>query len=79
MVVLALVGNNDEMYEYEEVSEEEGISLAREINAIHQRISSKNDFEKIEKLFKKIGEKFLELKNNRIIKKINYLNKYLNN
>ena len=68
MIVLALVGNNYEMFEYEEVREEEEISLARKINAINQRVSSNYNFG-IEELFQNIGKKLFDTFPENIVKK----------
>ena len=39
--VIALVGNKNDMYEYEKVNDEEGLAFADEINAIFKTGSSK--------------------------------------
>ena len=36
-LVLALVGNKDDMYQFEEVSNDEGIAFAKELKAIYKR------------------------------------------
>ena len=41
-IVLALVGNKDDMYQFEEVSDDEGRSFAKDLNAIYKRTSAKN-------------------------------------
>ena len=56
--VLALVGNKADMYISEEVTNDEGKSFAKEINAIYRRVSGKNKQE-VEDLYKVIGNKFL--------------------
>ena len=59
-LVLALVGNKDDMYQYEEVSDNEGKDFAKELNAIYKRTSAKNQTGGgIDDLFKAIGIKFL--------------------
>ena len=59
-LVLALVGNKDDMYQYEEVSDNEGKDFAKELNAIYKRTSAKNPTGGgIDDLFKSIGIKFL--------------------
>ena len=47
------------MYEFQEVKSEEGLSLAKEINAIFQITSAKAS-SGIDELFKNIGKKFLD-------------------
>ena len=36
-----MVGNKDDMYQFEEVKNNEGIAFAKEINAIYKRTSAK--------------------------------------
>ena len=38
-----MAGNKSDLYENEEISKEEGLSLAKEINAIYQRTSAKEE------------------------------------
>ena len=57
--MLALAGNKNDMYEQEEVEENEGKEYAKEINAIFQKTSAKESTG-IEDLFIKIGKKILE-------------------
>ena len=59
MIVLALVGNNADMYQYEEVTNDEGLALAKELNCIYQRTSFNKNSDDIDKLFKNIGKQFL--------------------
>jgi GTPase SAR1 family protein len=59
--VLAIAANKDDMYENEEVDENEAKNLASELNAIFQKTSAKESHG-IEDLFKKIGEKILNPK-----------------
>ena len=47
------------MYEYQEVTNDEGLSLAKEINAIYQITSAKAS-SGIDELFKNVGKKFLD-------------------
>ena len=47
------------MYEFEEVPEEEGVALAKQINAIFQSTTAKDQNGSIDKLFQNIGRKFL--------------------
>ena len=56
---MALVGNKDDMYQFEEVSNDEGMALAKELNAIYKRTSAKEQGGGIDDLFKLIGKKFL--------------------
>ena len=47
------------MYEYEEVTEEEGKAFAKQHNAIFQQTSAKESNGGVDLLFKNIGKKFL--------------------
>ena len=47
------------MYQYQEVTNDEGLALAKEINAIFKITSAKNSVG-IDELFKTIGVKFLD-------------------
>ena len=59
-LVLALVGNKDDMYQFQEVTDEEGREFAKELDAIYKRTSAKNQTGGgIDDLFKDIGIKFL--------------------
>jgi len=58
-VVLALVGNNIEKYESQEVDDAEAENFAEEISAIFQLVSSKENIG-IEDLFYIIGKSFLQ-------------------
>jgi GTPase SAR1 family protein len=55
-----LAANKSDLYHDEEVSEQEGMKLAKEINAIYQQTSAKSDSGSIDKLFINIGKKILE-------------------
>ena len=55
-----MVGNKSDLYHDEEVSGEEGMKLAKEINAIYQQTSAKSDSGSIDELFINIGKKILE-------------------
>ena len=57
-IILALAGNKSDMYEFEEVSDEEAKNYAKEINAIFQKTSAKTDVG-VNELFKMIGQKFV--------------------
>ena len=59
--MLAICGNKDDMYETEQVGEDEAKKLAEDINAIFQKTSAKSS-NGIEDLFIKIGTKFLNPK-----------------
>ena len=56
--ILALVANKDDLYEKQQVSNEEGQAFADEIDAIFQVTSAKND-SGIAQLFDNIGRKYL--------------------
>ena len=56
---MAIAGNKSDMYEYEEVSDEEGMALAKQFGAIYQRTSAKDANGGVDKLFTTIGKKFL--------------------
>ena len=55
---MALAGNKNDMYEHEEVEENEGKELAKELGAIFQKTSAKESTG-VDDLFVKIGKKFL--------------------
>jgi GTPase SAR1 family protein len=55
-----LVGNKNDLYLEEAVTDEEGLKLAREIDAIYQRTSAKSDSGSIDELFINIGKKILD-------------------
>jgi hypothetical protein len=76
-----LVGNNDDMYKNEKVTNKEGISFAKELNAIYQRISTKREVKDVDELFEKIGKKFFEEEEKlTVFEELNKykLNKYIN-
>ena len=54
-----MVGNKNDLYEHEEVKNEEGIELSKQINAIYQRTSAKDECGGIDELFKNIGKKVI--------------------
>ena len=57
---MAVAANKSDMYEYEEVTEEEGLAFAKQNNAIFQSTSAKdNSNGSVDLLFKNIGKKFL--------------------
>ena len=58
-IVLAIAANKYDLYEEEDVDENEAKSLAEEINAVFQKTSAKSA-NGIDDLFIKIGIKFLE-------------------
>lgn len=55
-----MVGNKNDLYLEEAVSDEEGLKLAKEIDAIYQRTSAKSDSGSIDELFINIGKKILD-------------------
>ena len=57
-----MVGNNDELFDKEQVPEKEAIDFAKEINAIYKLVSS--DGRGMDELFQCIGKKFLNQKLN---------------
>jgi len=57
-VILALAGNKSDMYEFEEVTEEEAKAYAKEINAIFQKTSAKME-NGVNELFTMIAKKFV--------------------
>ena len=60
---MAIAANKSDMYEYEEVPEEEGMALAKKINAIFQSTTAKEKNGSIDQLFTKLGIKFLHPNN----------------
>ena len=58
-IVLAIAANKSDMYEFEEVPEEEGVALAKQINAIFQSTTAKEQNGSVDKLFQNLGRKFL--------------------
>ena len=54
-----MVGNKSDLYQHEEVTNEEGIKLAKELNAIYQRTTAKEENGGIDELFKNIGKRYL--------------------
>ena len=54
-----MVGNKNDLYEHEEVKNKEGIELSKQLNAIYQRTSAKDECGGIDELFKNIGTKLL--------------------
>ena len=65
-IVIALVGNKNDLYEYKEVTDEEGLAFADEINAIFKTVSAKTGLG-IDDLFNTMGKTFLYKLNNYII------------
>ncbi len=55
-----MVGNKNDLYEHEEVSNKEGIELAKSLDAIYQRTSAKEESGGIDELFKNIGRKVIK-------------------
>ena len=58
ILVLVLAGNKSDNYMSQEVPDEEGKALAKEINAIFMRTSAKLN-SSIDEIFNSIGKKFL--------------------
>jgi len=56
---LAIAANKSDMYEFEEVPEEEGMALAKQINAIFQSTTAKDKNGSIDQLFMNLAIKFL--------------------
>ena len=56
---MVLAANNSDKYELEEVTEEEGKAFAKKIKAISESISTKEKDGSIDRLFRKIGIRFL--------------------
>ena len=74
------------MYQFEEVTDDEGKAFAKKINAIYRRVSNRN-MESIENLYRDIGRKllnpdYIEDSNDQIdrneIEFSKKLNKYIN-
>ena len=57
-----MAGNKNDLYRFDEVTNEEGKELAKELNAIYRRISAKYG-DGIDNLFEDIGIKFLHPEN----------------
>ena len=55
---MALVGNKDDMYSFQEITNDEGLAFAKELNSIYKRTSAKSG-EGIDDLFKTIGKQLL--------------------
>ena len=57
--IFAVVANKRDLYEIQQVSDEEGKKFAREINAIFQSTSAKSDYG-ISQLFENIGRRYFD-------------------
>ena len=55
-----MVGNKSDLYNNEKVTYEEGLELAKSLNAIYQRTSAKEKSGGVEELFLNIGKKLLD-------------------
>ena len=55
---MALVGNKDDMYSFQEITNDEGLAFAKELNSLYKRTSAKSG-KGIDDLFKEIGKKLL--------------------
>ena len=56
---MGIAANKEDLYENEEVDDNEGKMLAQELGAIFQKTSAK-DSTGIEDLFEKLGQKFMD-------------------
>ena len=61
-MVFGVAGNKCDLFQKEEVSEEEGKKFAKSINAVFQLTSCKESIG-IDELFKQCGQKYLEMNN----------------
>ena len=57
---MAVVGNKTDLYEKETVTFDEGLELAKSLNAIYQRTSAKEESGGVDELFNNIGKKILD-------------------
>ena len=58
---MGIAANKDDLYEKEEVEDNEGEMLAKELGAIFQRTSAKNEKSPgINNLFEKLGKKIMD-------------------
>ena len=55
-----MAGNKSDLYNNEKVTYEEGLELAKSLNAIYQRTSAKEKSGGVEELFLNIGKKLLD-------------------
>ena len=55
-----MAGNKSDLYNNEKVTYEEGLELAKSLNAIYQRTSAKEKSGGVEELFLNIGNKLLD-------------------
>ena len=55
-----MAGNKSDLYNNEKVTYEEGLELAKSLNAIYQRTSAKEKSGGVEELFLYIGKKLLD-------------------
>ena len=60
-VILALVGNKNDLYDYQQVDDDEAIKFSDSIGAIFQVTSAKSNYG-IDKLFQNVGRKFFNPK-----------------
>ena len=72
-VVLVLLGNKSDLYEYEEVTEEQAEEFAKSINAIYQQTSAANG-SGVKELFNMIGNKILNPNYKDVYDKMKLLN-----
>ena len=82
-VIIAIVGNKSDLYEYEEVNEDEAKEFAKNVNAIFQQTSACNG-SGVKELFDMIGDKivkpdlFDEMKRKKSMKLKNNLHAFQN-
>ena len=62
-IVLGVAGNKSDLFEIEEVSEEEGENFAKEHNGIFRMISAKISKKEIDLFFNQLFKRYLEMKN----------------
>ena len=70
---MVLVGNKSDLYEYEEVTEEQAEEFAKSINAIYQQTSAANG-SGVKELFNMIGNKILNPNYKDVYDKMKLLN-----
>lgn len=55
-----MVGNKNDLIELEQVTNDEGLEFAKDINALYKRTSAKDISGGIDELFKSLGKKLLD-------------------
>ena len=61
-IVLGIAGNKSDLFEREQVKDEEGENYAKKHKAIFKLISAKNSREGIDRLFESLFEKYINAK-----------------